>query len=108
MKTLATSIIAAALFFSGCKKGDTGPAGSTGANGSANITTQTYTVTSWTSQNPFYYTNISVSALSAVVQNQAAVEVFLSIDTAKHWMALPYTFNLAANPAFMGFTWKIL
>lgn len=105
MKTLATSIIATTLLFTACKKGDTGPAGATGANGSANVTTQTYTVTSWIDVGSGYQwsTNLNVTALSASTQSKAAVEVFLSVDSAKHWKALPYT-DFGGQPVYMNFT----
>ncbi|HWY33012.1 MAG TPA: hypothetical protein VNX68_00105, partial [Nitrosopumilaceae archaeon] len=106
IKILATCIFATTLLFSGCKKGDTGPAGPTGAtgtSGSANVTTTTGSVIAWSSLNPGWEVAIPTPALTAAVQGKAAVEVFLSIDTAKHWIALPYT-TLTGGIAIMSFT----
>lgn len=91
------------FFVAGCKKGETGPtgpAGANGTNGNANVTSQVFSVSSWTDAGSGYmwYTNLTVPALTATVQDQGTVELFLSTDNGQHWKALPFTsFGNAPN-----------
>src|SRR5258708_5762734 len=79
MKTLATSIVAAALLFTGCKKGDTGPAGASGANGNANVQVTEITIqpSDWGAVIPNYqYTkSFSVPAITQSVIDKGTVEL---------------------------------
>lgn len=94
--------------FSSCKKGDTGPAGpqgtpgDSGINGSANLITNTYTVTTsiagtdtvspWISTNtPTYHWAANFIDSSISISTLDAVEVYWSTSYTADWNALPVT-----------------
>jgi hypothetical protein len=87
--------IAVALSLNSCtKNGTTGPTGATGSQGpqgNANVTGQQFTVSSWSNNGSFYYTDFSVSALTPDILSGGAVEVYLSINGGTNWVALPFT-----------------
>lgn len=98
----AIMLITSVLFVGGCKKGDTGPAGKDGKNGSANVTTRTLPVSSWTSTSSFYYTQLSFPELTSDNVNSAAVLVYWGTGN-NTWVAVPYTYVSSPNNYFMGF-----
>lgn len=89
------------LLMAGCKKGETGPAGQDGKPGSANITSNTYSITSWPYSSPYYYTNLATAALTSTNVNSAAVMVYFS--TGSVWNALPYSQYNSPYNYYMGF-----
>jgi hypothetical protein len=92
----------ATFLTNGCKKGNTGPAGEQGPAGSANVTSDTYTVNSWSWSSPNHYTNLSVPAITSTNVNSAAVMVYFK-GNATAWSALPYTQYDSPYDYFMGF-----
>jgi hypothetical protein len=98
LKTLATGIVAGMLLLTSCGKdgatGPQGPAGTNGTNGVANISVQDFTINSWnqtTTGTLYYYTQLNVTALTADVNNNGAVEVFFSTTGGTYWTGLPMT-----------------
>jgi hypothetical protein len=87
-------ITAIAVLFNSCAKdGATGPAGPTGpagATGSANVTATTFSIFSW-SQSSFWYSILSVPAITTTVNNSGTVQVFFSVSNGTNWVALPFT-----------------
>ncbi|MBK8873544.1 MAG: hypothetical protein IPN13_06305 [Bacteroidetes bacterium] len=83
------------VIFSGCAKdgetGPQGPAGANGLNGNANVTAETFTVSSWSSNSYVWYANLNVASLSQLAQNNGAVQVFYSANNGTTWVALPWT-----------------
>jgi hypothetical protein len=105
MTALCISIIALGLF-SSCSKGDTGPpgpqgiAGDSGINGTANIISNVYTVTttvvagdtssSWTSTgNPTYHWLAGFTDPNITANNLDMVEAYWSTSIGTGWSALP-------------------
>ncbi|MBK6642121.1 MAG: hypothetical protein IPG39_13300 [Bacteroidetes bacterium] len=76
------------VIFSGCAKdgetGPQGPAGANGLNGNANVTAETFTVSSWSSNSYVWYANLNVASLSQLAQNNGAVQVFIAQITELH------------------------
>jgi len=95
-------IIAISTIINGCKKGDTGPAGTNGTNGNANVSSTNFTITSWSSDSIIWFTDLLVPALSSGVDTGDAIEVFFSADPPWFWSALPYT-QIDTNNYFMQF-----
>ncbi len=79
----------------GCKKGDPG------TNGSANVTSGVYSVSSWTYSSPQYSANFSVPDLTSANINTAAIMVYFS--NGGNWIALPFTQYNSPYNYFMGF-----
>lgn len=102
MKTiLSLSLMALVLMatFTNCEKGQQGPAGkdgTNGANGSANITSRTYTLTTWTSGSSFWYSTLSTPELTSGNINNAAILVYVS-DTQNTWVPVPATIVNSTN-----------
>lgn len=96
-KITASLFILALLFVASCKKGDTGPAGEPGKDGSSNVTATTYSIGSWTNGSSFWYADLTVPALTASNHDLAAVQVFFSTNNGTNWIALPYTAVSSTN-----------
>lgn len=90
------------LFFAGCKKSSTGPAGK---DGSANVTATTYSAGSWAWSSPNYYVNLSVPELTSANINSAAVMVYFK--TANNWIAVPYTQYNSPADYYMNFNTSV-
>jgi hypothetical protein len=58
--------------------------------GNADITTRTFSVSSWTWRSPDYYTDLSVPELTSDNINVAGVMVYFS-RSSNNWIAVPYT-----------------
>jgi len=88
--------------WNGCKKDDTEyqPKGS---YGNANVTSQTFTVSSWSNTSSMFYSHFTVANLTAGVQSGGAVMAYLSINDGTDWDALPTTFYSSSNHYTMGF-----
>jgi hypothetical protein len=104
-KVLRLSVFAAismtVLSITGCKK--EGPAGPAGANGSANVTSNTFTVNTWLWDSPYYYVDLPVSAITSANNSTVAVMVYFSTN-GNAWVALPYTqYNSPSQNYIMGF-----
>jgi hypothetical protein len=88
--------VTAAIITSCVKQGPIGPQGPAGGNGSANVTVQTYTVTSneWISNgNGGWNANLA----SSIDPTQGAVSILYSDDNAAHWLGLPYVGNVTGD-----------
>jgi len=87
------------ITLSGCAKdgatGLTGPQGTAGSNGNANVSAQTFFVTTWLGGPHYWHSDINVPALTADVQNSGAVEVFFSYDSVTTWSVLPWDGGLS-------------
>ena len=94
------ALILFGIIFASCTK--QGPTGPQGAQGNANVTSNSYTITSWTTGNYFYYTNLSVPALTSSILNSGAIEVYWSIDGGTSWNRLPKTVEGPEN-CFMSY-----
>lgn len=103
-KIILLTAITVSLFSTSCKKGDTGPAGEDGKDGSANVQTTTWSVntSAWVNGSSYWYVDIPVSALTSSNHGSAAVEVFFSTNSGLNWYAVPYT-AVASTNYFMGF-----
>ncbi len=86
------------LLTNSCKK--EGPAGPVGPAGEVNISSYTFTASSWSSTSSYWYYNFTVPALTSSNIDSAAVQVYAS--TGGNWIALPYT-EVASTNYFMGF-----
>ena len=93
-------LLFSSLFFvlSSCKKGDTGPQGEPGKNGSSNIQSysQTAVNNSWTynSSENSYDVTFSVPAITNAVVNGGTIQVFLGIGTTTtQWAAMPFAYG---------------
>ncbi len=88
----ATILIA----LTGCKKGDTGPAGKDGKDGNANvISSNTVTITNWNvdyqSTTDFTYSNtLSWATITQAVVDKGVVMAYMQNGTTE-WVALPYS-----------------
>lgn len=95
---LAGLLVAFIFVLYACKKGDTGPQGSAGTNGNANVKSTTLTATwKWDSNNMWAtagWGNISI--LTSDVNNNGAVMLY-EMTSANSWRAVPYTRVLNAN-----------
>lgn len=90
-KTIYPLLVAALLTFS-CKKGDTGPAGPTGATGNANVHQYTFTNQgfAYVSANNDYEVNMSIPAITQNYLDKAAILVYLQATTnTSGWAQLP-------------------
>lgn len=91
-----STLLIFALLVTGCKKegpqGPQGPAGTNGTNGTngANITSNTYTVNSWSAGPNIFWTNINVPSLTSSVLSSGTVQVFMSADAGITWIAVPF------------------
>ncbi len=86
--------------FNSCKKGETG---TPGKDGSANVTSYTYSVPSWTYSSPYYFVNLSVPSITADNISTAGVMAYFN-TTGNQWFALPYTQYHSPSNYYMGFT----
>lgn len=86
------------LFISSCKKGEKGDPGK---DGKVNVTSQTFSTGSWSSNSSFWYKQLSCPDLTQDNINSAAVSVYWG-TTANNWTALPYTYVSSTN-YFMNF-----
>ena len=98
-KTKITLLLIAILIsFFGCKKGDVGPQGAAGQNGTnGNADVRTFVVTldsvAWQQSGTTYYVNLGVSLqiISYAIADSGAVQVFMQNPTQPWlWENLPY------------------
>lgn len=112
MKTIKflSIIMAVAVIFGSCSKGDTGatgPAGANGTNGVANITSNIWTVTNWGWSSPVYYVNLSDNNITATVLNSGLVTTWASVDAGTTWNAIPTTHVGSVENAFWGCEYQV-
>ncbi len=93
------SIIIVITTINGCKKGKDGEPGK---DGSANVTTRTFSVPAWSNNSSRWFTELSFPELTADNINSASVQVYWSTGN-NTWVALPYTYIGTTNNYFMGF-----
>lgn len=86
-----------------CKKDDNNEYQPKGNYGNANVTSQTFTVATWSATSSMFYTHLNVSNLTADVQNKGAVMAYFSINDGTNWNALPCTFYSSSNHYTMSF-----
>ncbi len=92
-------VIAITSLFSNCQKAKDG---APGKDGSANVSSIVYTITSWSSNSSKYYTVLSVPSITADNINTASVQAYFStIDNS--WLAMPFT-KVASTDYYMGYT----
>lgn len=98
----------------GCKKGDTGTAGTPGKNGVANISSRTFYVESWNYASPNYYASLIVPEITTENINATGILAYFKTGANNEWTALPYTqyntpFNYLMNytslPGFVRINW---
>lgn len=104
---LSVILLGITLFIcSSCQKdgatGPQGPRGPAGQNGNSNITSKTFTMTSWPFSAPYYYSNLSVPELTTNNIDSAMVMVYFS-TVGSVWLALPYTQYHSPYNYYMGF-----
>lgn len=93
-------LLAIGLFFTACKKGDTGPqgpAGTNGTNGVANIQTSTVTTNNSTwgfdNRDNSYNATLNYPAITQAVVDRGTVQVFISDGNGTEWLALPFSYG---------------
>lgn len=92
--------ITMSLSLTSCVKGDTGPAGANGkdgTNGVANIQTSTVTTNnaSWSLDNSdnSYNATLTYAAITQSVVEKGTVQVFFSDGNGDEWLALPFSYG---------------
>ncbi len=102
-KSTLAFVFCAALIINGCTKGKDGISGPAGPAGNANVSALNFTPTwiSHTTSPIFWYTNLSVPALTLANINSAAVQVYFS-TTRDVWFAVPFT-EVASTNYYMNF-----
>ncbi|MES2285436.1 MAG: hypothetical protein V4547_07085 [Bacteroidota bacterium] len=88
-------ITVSAMGISSCKKGDEAKPGN------ANVTAQTFSVPTWSSNSDKWYALLPVPEITASNINSAAIQVYFSKDN-NSWTALPNTVVASTN-YFMGY-----
>jgi hypothetical protein len=86
-------LIVSAILCHGCKKGSDGEPGK---DGSANVTSTTYSITSWTNGSNYWYKQLSVPELTSSNINSASVQVYWG-TVSNNWIAVPYTYVASTN-----------
>lgn len=103
MKTLKLSLFAAiiAVALSGCagKDGAPGATGPQGATGNANVLSSTFTVipSNWVASGANLVAAFTASIIDVNVYNYGAVEAYYLDAATNEWVALPWTYTIAAN-----------
>ncbi len=94
--TLAMGIIATVLLFSGCKKGDTGPAGATGPQGSPGPQAKTFNFNLTFNTGDTFQSYAGITGFDAddVVMVYAKYE---TLGTTDYWSQLPVVIGNAVN-----------
>ena len=95
-KTIYTVLIA--VLFTACtKKGEPGPAGKDGKNGSTNISTYiiSTTASNWTydGTDKSYNATVNISSITASVVSNGSVQAFIGDGTGTAWDALPAAYQ---------------
>lgn len=93
------------ILLGGCKKGADGAPGKDGKDGSVNVTSRTFSVSSWSSNSSRWYTQLSMPELTSANVNTAAVLVYIG-TTSNNWIAIPSTVVLTTN-YFWGFIYTL-
>ncbi|MGZ4075219.1 MAG: hypothetical protein ACXVDZ_17005 [Bacteroidia bacterium] len=89
LKQLSLILIigAVVITINACKKGQDG---APGKDGSSNVTSHTYSISSWSNTTSYYYTDLNFPELTASNINTASVQVYFG-TVANTWTALPFT-----------------
>ncbi|MDP2386162.1 MAG: hypothetical protein Q8M29_07310 [Bacteroidota bacterium] len=109
MKTIIQIVIMLTLVIltNGCSKqgpiGPKGDEGKVGNNGNANVSSATFTMSSWFWSAPYYYADLSIPELTTTNANTAAVMVYFNTTGGTTWVALPYTQYHSPYNYYMGF-----
>jgi len=94
-KIFGTFALACGLLFTGCKKGDTGPAGANGTNGNANVVSSSLTTSAWTYVSPSWEMTFTYPAITQNILDNGAVLVY--VQQGSNYYQLPYTFYPAST-----------
>lgn len=86
-----------AVVFTACKKGDTGPQGAAGKDGTANIQTFPMSTSSsswslWTNDSS-YNATLVVPAITQRVLEAGTVQVFIGNGNGTDWTAMPWSYG---------------
>jgi len=100
---LGLILLGSLTIWNSCKKDDNTEYQPKGAYGNANVTSQTYTVSSWSATSSMFYVHFNTANLTADVQNNGAVMAYLSINDGTNWNALPCNFYSSSNHYTMSF-----
>ena len=97
MKTIKTTVLltlitSVFLLFSCAKDGKDGLPGPAGANGNANVKSQTFTIYSWdwTTSGNMKYVDINSNLITTDIVNSGSVLIYMKF--AGFWQALPFTY----------------
>ena len=94
-KSILGIFVLIAVTFASCSKGPQGDPGPAGANGSANVTAYTFSVSNtawnWSNANSWYYVTSGFSELTSDIVNNGNISVFISTDQNTYYPC-PYTF----------------
>ncbi|NSW45640.1 MAG: hypothetical protein HPY79_07490 [Bacteroidales bacterium] len=85
-------LLAGLVFFTSCKKeGPMGPQGPAGKDGNANVTSITYTISSWDTDNTIWYKDIIDSRITNSILENGDVRVFLESPAQSNvWLNMPF------------------
>lgn len=97
------AVLTITFTINGCKKGDTGPKGPAGKDGTSSVTSRTFTMTSWAYTSPYYYRDLNVPELTSGNIDSSLVMVYFC-TTGSVWFALPYTQYNSPYNYYMGFS----
>lgn len=90
---LISSLLIMVLSLNSCKKGKDGEPGK---DGSSNVSSHTFSVTSWTDHSDYWYTQLQISELTSDNINTASVQVYFGTVN-NVWRAVPYTYVASTN-----------
>jgi hypothetical protein len=98
--TIVALIVFSTTIFNGCKKGEDG---APGKDGSSNVTSYTYSISTWSYSSPAWYKNLSFPEITSANINTVSVQAYIYTAT-NTWTALPNTFyNSGGANYLMGF-----
>jgi len=104
MKKMLLLTLSAALFFTACKKGDTGAAGTNGTNGTngnANVEGAVLTANGsdwqWDPVNSRNLIVLADSEITQAIYDSGSVEIYQQTGAAA-WLTLPYSFQPTGAP----------
>lgn len=83
-----TMIIGMLVFSTSCKKGDTGPAGTNGKDGNANVVSSTITSSNWVYTSPSWKIDFTYPAITQSIIDNGAVLVYLQVGSAYNQLPL--------------------
>lgn len=107
MKNKLTLLFSTALLaFTGCKKDVAGPQGEPGADGNANVTSATISISTWVLSGVRYSATLSIGAITQDVMSNGAVLFYIS-DGGNGWIAMPYSFYMSGYQSMFYADWYL-